>query len=225
MNNEDEIDDSVDADLIAFNERQNAEEDAQAEKVESKASKDLYLRYFVPVALSLFLLILLLKSFGNAPEILLNFAGSLNSKPEFYVKAPEFADRNADILNNLPAEIPKLKEIPQIPGYNLLGSLTQRVSIEDRVKDIVYTLIYVSVEDREKRIVLHYLTNSGKVVCEFTLYSANRSSKHLRIYRIDERLITLIQINGKALVLVQEGTDIDNAEELCIKIFPGLKPS
>ena len=192
----------------------NVEETGVLVQVVEKATKDLHLRYIVPIGLSTFLLILILLGFSKAPEILVDFASSLELVPDWYVLSPENPDQNVNIVENYPADFPRMESIPRIDGYNLLGSKTVGLIIEDRVKDVVYSLIYVNQADKSKRIVLHLLSGNGQVANELAMYSAKRMTERFRIHRIDETLITTFEIDGLSMVLVQPGTDLDDAEEL-----------
>ena len=68
--------------------------------------------------------------------------------------------------------------------------------------------------DKSKRVVLHLLSGKGEVANELSMYSAKRMTKRFKIHRIDETLITTFEIDGLSMVLVQPGTDLDDAEEL-----------
>jgi len=195
-------------------------ETVRTEPVEINTKTDLRLRYIVPVVISLLLLILLLTVYAEVPEIISDFSNSLNSKPAFYVKSPEFSDRFQSIIENAPEEIPEINDIPKVPGYNLIGSTPQKVVIEDRLNAVVYSLIYVNADKKEKRLIIHFLGSKNEIVNEFKLYSANRMKDTYRIYRVDESLISLLQHSGRDIVVVQEGTDLDDAEALCRQIFP-----
>ncbi|MCD4657240.1 MAG: hypothetical protein K8S87_06820 [Planctomycetes bacterium] len=214
MNNKDEIETTVDDEISANNELRGVDDSADNNQDANTGSKDLHMRFIVPVAFSAFLLLFFLIGLGKAPEILVDFERSLELTPKWYVLSPENADRSINIIKNYPAEIPMIESLPTINGYNLLGSKVVRILIEDRVDDIIYSLIYVSQTDKSRHIVLHLLSAKGDVVDEMEIYSAKRMTEGLRIYRIDEVLISTFQIDGNAMVLVQAGTDLDDASEL-----------
>ncbi len=214
MNNKDEID-NADNDDVAANQGIRGVENTEVIMLTGEhATKDLHLRYILPIALSAFLLILLLLGFGKAPEILVDFGSTLKLVPNWYVLSPENANQNINIEKNYPADFPRIASFPKIDGYNLLGSTTFELTIVDRVDDIIYSLIYVNQTDKRKRVVLHLLSGKGEVANELAIYSAKRMTESCRIHRIDETLITTFQIDGKPMVLVQPGTNLDDAVKL-----------
>ena len=227
MNNEPEITDDGHADAQDYQPVHDANDVIAQPKVsvDLRNHPDLKLRYILPAVFSLFLLIMLLSTFAKVPEILMDFSKSILTPPNTFVKPPEDPNRFAEILAKIPPEVPNIKEIPEIPEFNFLGSLTQNIIIEERLDSVLFSLVYVNKTDKTDRVVVHLLPDDKEIISEIEIYSPNRMKDNMRIYKVDETLISVLNLKNRDVIVVQKGIDVDQAEALCSKIFPEiLKP-